>query len=231
MFYKDYEIIYEKIAEDLSIETEGDERASKILDNLLQNKNLISTDELENLIAGKELFVFGAGPSLEDSLPTHKNKIKGKIKIAADGATTALLKNDILPDIIVTDLDGKVSDQILANSKGSKVIIHAHGDNIDKIEKYVPSFKNNLLGTTQINPESYTNLHNFFGFTDGDRAVYLADYFKAKKINLIGFDFDGTIGKYSFVENKDKRLKLKKLKWCKYFIDLLQKENKNISYL
>jgi len=231
MFYKDYEIIYEKIAEDLSIEIKEDERASDTLDNLLKNKNLISTDELENLIAGKEIFVFGAGLSLEDSLPTHENKMKGKIKIVADGATTALLNNDILPDIVVTDLDGKVSDQILANSKGSKVIIHAHGDNIDKLEKYVPMFKNNLLGTTQINPKSYKNLHNFFGFTDGDRAAYLADYFHAKKISLIGFDFDGTIGKYSFAENKDKKIKLKKLKWCKYLIDHLNNKNKNIYYL
>lgn len=231
MFYKDYEIIYEKIAEDLSIETKEDKRASKILDNLLQNKNMISVDELDGLIADKEVYVFGAGPSLEDSLPTHKNEIKGKIKIVADGATTALLKNDILPDIIVTDLDGKVSDQILANSKGSIVIIHAHGDNIDKLEKYVPSVNDKLLGTTQINPESYKNLHNFFGFTDGDRAVYLADYFHAKKISLIGFDFDGKIGKYSFAENKDKKLKIKKLKWCKYFIDLLKKEKDNIHYI
>ena len=192
MFYKDYEIIYEKIAEDLSIEIKEDERASDTLDNLLKNKNLISTDELENLIAGKEIFVFGAGHSLKDSLIAHKNKFKNKIKIVADGATTALLNNHILPDIVVTDLDGKVSDQILANSKGSSVIIHAHGDNIGELEKHVPMFKNSLLGTTQINPESYKNLHNFFGFTDGDRAVYLADYFHAKKISLIGFDFDGT---------------------------------------
>ena len=231
MFYKDYKAIYEKIAEDLSIETREDERASKILDNLLQNKNMISIDELEGLIADKDIYVFGAGSSLESSLINHQNKIKNNIKIVADGATTALLNNDILPDIIVTDLDGKISDQILANSKGSIVVIHAHGDNIGKLKKYVPRFKNNLLGTTQVNPESYTNLHNFFGFTDGDRAVYLADYFHAKKISLIGFDFDGTIGRYSFAENKDKKLKLKKLKWCKYFIDLLQKENKNISYL
>ena len=231
MLYKEYKIIYEKITKNLGIQVKDDEKASNILDKLLQNRNLISVDDLENLIDGKEVIVFGAGPSLETSLYSHKKEYKNKIKIAADGTTTALLKNDILPDIIITDLDGKISDQIKANSKGSIVAIHAHGDNIDKLEEYVPKFKKNLVGTTQINPEPYNNLHNFFGFTDGDRAIYLANHFNAKKIDIIGFDFDGKIGKYSFATYKDKTLKLKKLKWCKYFIDLLKKENKNIQYL
>ena len=136
------------------------------------------------------------------------------LKIAANGATSALLKNNVLPEIIVTDLDGKVSDQLLANSRGSITIIHAHGDNIDNIKKFVLEFKGYIVGTTQIDPKPYENIHNFGGFTDGDRAVYLADYFHAKKIYLLGFDFGGEVGKYSFSANKDK--KLKKLKWCKY---------------
>jgi len=76
MFYKDYKAIYEKIAEDLSIETKEDERASKILDNLLQNKNMISVDELDGLIADKEVYVFGAGLFLEDSLIAIKISLK-----------------------------------------------------------------------------------------------------------------------------------------------------------
>jgi len=231
MLYKDYKIIYEKITKDLRIQTEDDEKASMILNNLLQDKNLLSDGVLKSLIEGNEVFIFGAGPSLETTLDFHKKALENKILIVADGTTSALLKNDILPDIIVTDLDGKVSDQIKANSKGSIVVIHAHGDNIDKIERYVPEFKNKIVGTTQINPEPYNNLHNFFGFTDGDRAIYLADHFNAKKIDLIGFDFNGKIGKYSFAKNKDETQKLKKLKWCKYFIELLIKENKNINYL
>lgn len=231
MFYKEYILIYEKIAQDLAIQLKDDKKASDILNGLLQNKNLVLIESLENLISDKEVVVFGAGPSLENSVIKHKNNFDNMIKIAADGATTALLENNILPDFIVTDLDGKVSDQLIANSKGSILVIHAHGNNIEKLEKYVSMFKGKLLGTTQIDPESYKNLHNFFGFTDGDRAVYLADYFHAKKISLIGFDFDGTIGKYSFAENKDKKLKLKKLKWCKYLIDHLRNRNKNICYL
>jgi len=189
----------------------------------------MSIDKLNDLIAGKEIIIFGAGPSLENSIITHKKMFADALKIVADGTTTALLKYEILPDIIVTDLDGKVPDQVKANSDGSIVVIHAHGDNIDKIKKYVPKFKGEIVGTTQINPEPYDSIHNLGGFTDGDRAVYLADHFHAKKICLIGFDFNNEIGYYSFSENKNKTLKLKKLKWCKNLINMLNK--KNISYL
>jgi 2-amino-4-hydroxy-6-hydroxymethyldihydropteridine diphosphokinase len=231
MFYRDWKIIFEKIVEDFNFLIENDIQSTKILDQFLQNKKKLSFKKLKELIQNKEVIVFGAGPSLESSILINKNKFIGKIKIVADGATSALLKNNILPDLIVTDLDGKVSDQIKANLKGSIAIIHAHGDNIDNIKKYFLEFKGEIIGTTQIDSRPYKNVHNFGGFTDGDRAIFLAEYFHAKKIYLIGFDFNGEIGKYSFSENKDINLKLKKLKWCKYLIELLKKNKKNIYYL
>ena len=231
MDYEDWKSTYEKIVSDFNYSVETDEKAADTLDKLLQEKkNLFPISALKDLINNKEIVIFGAGPSLEKSILKNKKKLTDKLKIAADGATTALLKNNIRPDIIVTDLDGKVSDQLKANSEGSIAIIHAHGDNINKIKKYVPKLEGKILGTTQINPEPYDFLYNFGGFTDGDRAVYLADHFHAKKIYLMGFDFNSKIGEYSFVENKDKKLKLKKLKWCKYLIDVLNKQN-SIHYL
>ena len=183
------------------------------------------------MITDNEVIVFGAGYSLEKSIMSHKEKFTDKLKIVADGATSALMNNDILPDIIVTDLDGKISDQLEANSKGSIVVIHAHGDNMDNVKRYVSRFNGDIIGTTQINPEPYEHIHNFGGFTDGDRAAFLADYFKAKKIYLLGFDFEGGIGEYSFSENKDKNLKLKKLKWCKHLIQLLKDTKSNVYLL
>ena len=231
MDYKDWKSTYEKIVSDFNYSVKTDEKAADALDKLLQEKkNLFPISMLKDLINNREIMIFGAGPSLEKSIPKHKKKFTDKLKIAADGTTTALLKNNIRPDIIVTDLDGKVSDQLKANSEGSIAIIHAHGDNINKIKKYVPKLEGKILGTTQINPEPYDFLYNFGGFTDGDRAVYLADHFHAKKIYLMGFDFNGKIGEYSFAENKDKKLKLRKLKWCECLIDMLNKQN-SIHYL
>jgi uncharacterized Rossmann fold enzyme len=156
-------------------------------------------------------------------------EFSNKLLVTADGATSALLKYKLIPHIIVTDLDGDVLDQIKANLHGSIVIIHAHGDNIDKITKYISEFKGRIIGTTQTKPGVFENLHNFGGLTDGDRAVFLANHFSAEKITLIGFDFNNEIGKYSFAENKDIKLKKKKLKWCKRLIDSL--DDNKIRYL
>jgi len=230
MFYNDWEPIYKNIVNDFGYSIKKDKQASDILEELLNNNKLSSIKKLNEMIYNKEVFVFGAGPSLENSIDIYKKKFENKIKIAADGATTALIEKNIQPELIVTDLDGKVSDQIDASSKGSIVIIHAHGDNINEIKRYIPEFKGNLIGTTQTDPNPYKNVHNFGGFTDGDRAVFISSHFNAKKIHLIGFDFNGKIGKYSFSKDKDINLKLKKLKWCRYLIELLMKNKNNIFY-
>lgn len=228
MFYKEWKPIYKKIVDDFSFSIKKDKLAAEILEKLLKRKKTISIKQLNKLICNKEVVVFGAGPSLENSIKTFKKNFVDKIKISCDGATTALVEQNIKPELIVTDLDGKISDQIKANSKESIIVIHAHEDNINKIKKYVPKFRGNVIATTQTDPNLYKNVYNFGGFTDGDRAVFLADHFNAKKIYLIGFDFNGKIGKYSFSEKKDLNLKLKKLKWCKYLIEYLMKNKNNI---
>jgi uncharacterized Rossmann fold enzyme len=231
MFYKDWEPIYQEIAKDFNFNFVNERDAVNLLNNLLYDKKKFQLKKIEELIKNKEVVVFGAGPSLDDSIANHKKKIENCVKISADGATSALLKNNILPDIIVTDLDGYVPDQIKANSKGSILVLHAHGDNISSLKKYFPEFNGEIIGSTQIDPLNYENVYNFGGFTDGDRAVSLSSHFKSKKIYLIGFDFNGEIGKYSKPEKKDKLLKLKKLNWCKRLIQLLNENNENIIYL
>ena len=226
MDYKDWEPIYHKIVSDFNFSIETDRQAADVLNNLIQKKQGYPVDKLNFLIKNKNIAVFGAGPSLEFSLELYKEEFNNKtITIAADGATTALMKKHILPDVIVTDLDGKISDQIKANRDGSIVVIHAHGDNLQQIIMYVPQFKGPMVGTVQVNPDVYDKIYNFGGFTDGDRAVFLATHFQAKNITLVGFDFNGGIGKYSFTQKKNKEKKLRKLKWCKYLIELLDKQN------
>ena len=231
MFYNDWKPVYKKILKDFNFKEQEDTKSTKVLDDIIKKKKNFSIKKLETLIQGKEVVIFGAGPSLKNMIIKHENKFLNKIKITADGATTALLEKNIFPDIIVTDLDGKISDQIRTNLQGSITIVHAHGDNIQTIKKYVPKFTGNIVGTTQTNPSSFERIHNFGGFTDGDRAVFLADHFGAEKINLIGFDYNNEIGEYSYPEKKNKKIKLQKLKWCKKLIDILQKENQNIKYL
>jgi uncharacterized Rossmann fold enzyme len=231
MIFKEWAPIYEEILKDFKIQKKKDIKSANLLNKLLNDKDIILENTIKHLIQNREVVIFGAGPSLESMINKHKKMLKKKINIASDGTTTALLKYNILPDIIVTDLDGIIKDQINASTKGSIVIIHAHGDNIDKLKKYISEFKNNIIGTTQTDPNTFKNLFNYGGFTDGDRAVFLAQHFKAKKIFLLGFDFNGEIGEYSFLVNKDKNKKLKKLDWCKKLINIVNSDYKKIYYL
>lgn len=232
MKYEDWKPLYKKIVQNFNFSIEKDRKAALILNDILDKKNnLLDVRFLKNLIEEKEVIVFGAGNSIKRFFNGNISKWETKTKIAADGATTALIERGIYPDIITTDLDGKVTDQIEANEKASIVIIHAHGDNIDKIRDLVNQFSGKIIGTTQINPSFYKNLYNFGGFTDGDRGVFLADYFNSKSIGLVGFDYDEEIGDYSFTKNSDKDLKFKKLEWCKYLIELLKRNNSGIYYI
>jgi hypothetical protein len=231
MFYKNWEPIYKKILKDFNFKEQEDIKVAELLDEILKTKKIFSIKKLEPLLQNREVFIFGAGPSLKKMILKHKNKFLNKIKIAADGATTALLEENIYPEIIVTDLDGNIKDQIRANTQKSLVIIHAHGDNLQTIKKHVIKFTGDIIGTTQTDPAFFRLVYNFGGFTDGDRAVFIAEHFRAKKIKLIGYDYKDEIGKYSFTDKKNKKIKLKKLKWCKKLIGDLEKENQNIEYL
>ena len=230
MNFTTWKPFYKKIVADFNFSITDDERAASLLNVLLKKKSS-AINKLKDLIDCKDMFIFGAGPSLESSIIKHKNRFANSVIITADGATSALMKHNISPDVIVTDLDGNIADQRQANSEGSVVVVHAHGDNIEQIKKEVPNFKGSLVGTTQTDPRPYSRLYNFGGFTDGDRAAYLADYFHAKSIWLVGFDFTDEIGIYSFAEYKNKDVKLKKLQWCKKLLDALQKYNPNVHYL
>ena len=106
-------------------------------------------------------------------------KFKETTKIVADSALKPLIENGIKADIVVTDLDG--DEEILKTVGQSEAVfvVHAHGDNIGKLQ-FVENFRN-CVGTTQAKP--FGKIKNFGGFTDGDRAVFLASHFGAKKID------------------------------------------------
>ncbi len=226
MEYKEWKSIYEKIVSDLGLNEKEDAKAASFLQSYLNGYPHTKTlSFIKPLLFHRDATVFGAGPSLESSIQKYKSKIINHTTIAADGATTALLKHHILPDIIITDLDGYPPDQIDANKQGSIVIVHAHGDNLDTLTHDLPLFQGTLIGSTQVNPIGYTSLFNVGGFTDGDRGIYLADHFQAQTIFLIGFDCDDEIGPYSFAHHKNKTQKRKKLNWCKRIIDYLDHDD------
>jgi len=237
--YDSWKPWYEKIRKVFGYDIQKDIEASIILDSILREFDVrTALNRLKNLIKNKNVIVFGAGPNLENHLKNLANFIEEAATnislIAADGATSAVLKLDLKPDIITTDLDGRISDIVKANKFGSLIVVHAHGDNIDKIKRYVRAFKkNSVVGTCQTKP--YGVIRNFGGFTDGDRAVFLSLHFNANKILLAGWSFSGLVGKYSKPEfNKHtiaSEVKRKKLEIAKTLISWIAKENQNKIYV
>lgn len=218
MKYGEWQVFYKKILKDFDFSEEEDIRAGKILNNLLKKPSL---DRLEKKIKGKRVNVYGAGPSLDKLKAFPKG-----INISANGATSFLLERDIVPDVIVTDLDGKIEDLIKASEKGGIIVLHGHGDNMHKIARHAAKFEN-PFGTVQCRP--FGNLLNFGGFTDGDRAVFLAEHFRAKGIILYGMDFHSEVGRYSFSEDTER--KRKKLAWAEKLINYLMRHtNVKITY-
>ncbi len=196
---------YQSILKELSYSEKKDKESAVILDSILKKNS--NNQKITKLIQGKTVFVIGSGPSLSFAIPKLK-KFKKSIKIAADSSLKPLLENGIVPDIIVTDLDGDEDAIKKLSKKKSIFVIHAHGDNIKKLQM-VKEIKN-CIGTTQTTP--FNKIQNFGGFTDGDRGVFLASHFEAKKIILFGMDFGKQIGKFSNTKKSDRDTKLKKLK-------------------
>ena len=198
MDFEEWDLYYRQILEDFGFSRAEDERAAKILDEKLGGDR-IDPAELHALFGGKEVTIAGNAPSLAAELVAVQHPL-----LAADEATSVLRKAGIRPDVIVTDLDGDVADQVAANADGAVAVIHAHGDNIPAIEAWAPKFSGRVIATTQSRP--FSGVHNFGGFTDGDRAAFLADAFGATSLLLIGFDFETPSPKDADPERKKRKL-------------------------
>jgi hypothetical protein len=196
MNFEEWEPWYLEILDYFGFSRDEDERAARHLASLLTRDNLIS---LASLTCGSDVTVCGNAPCLKDEL----FRIQG-IVFAADAAAGVLDAYRICPDAVFTDLDGATDRLVEMNESGTIVVVHAHGDNMPLLDYWVPRFNGPVVGTTQSVP--LPHVHNFGGFSDGDRAVFAADELGAAHITLIGFDLDD--------ENVDP-VKRDKLSWAR----------------
>ncbi len=193
--------IYEDIIEDLKYSKDEDEEAAELLAEIRGSDPIKPLKELK----GKKVEI--QGPFVKE--PT------GDVHISAGAAVSRSVDIGSPLDFIVTDLDGDTELQIRKNLEGVVLVIHAHGDNTDLIRHHAGEFKGHVISTCQCEPpEGETgNIYNFGGFTDGDRAVYMADHFGAEEIILNGWDFEKPAEK-----GNDEAIKKKKLNWAKRLI-------------
>lgn len=214
---------YREILREFDFDRKEDGYAAKLLNLLVKTR--FPLNKLDHKIKNKVVFIIGAGPSLSSSIPFIK-KFKKATKIVADGATRALVENGIKPDIVVTDLDGNLDYLKKASKMNAIMVVHSHGDNIGMLP--IASLFRNCIGTTEGKP--FDKIKNFGGFTDGDRCVFLARHFGAKRIILFGMDFGNTVGVYSKEGRYDRAVKLQKLRKARSLLEWLASKDRRELY-
>jgi Uncharacterized Rossmann fold enzyme len=116
-------------------------------------------------------------------------------------------------DLMVTDLDKNTATARDLTQRGTPVAAHAHGDNIPALREWLPQFESEqTLVTTQAAPSG--PVANFGGFTDGDRAAFLAHAFGAAELRFLGWDFD---------DPAVDPLKARKLRWAEHLLYWLER--------
>jgi hypothetical protein len=178
MRFADWEPHYTAILEYFGFEREADEAAAHQL-GVLADRDDVGL--LEALIQDRMVTVCGNAPCLAEEL----DQVEGTV-LAADAAAEVLVSRGIRPDAVFTDLDGATDLFVDLSRQGTVMVVHAHGDNIPLLRHWVPLLTGPLVATTQAAP--LPSVHNFGGFTDGDRAAFAADELGAAQIRIIGFD-------------------------------------------
>lgn len=181
MNYETWRPVYREILRDFGYDGADDERARDTLAELTRPFDL---DRLD--VAGKRIVIAGAGPSLADELDRVRD---ADAAFAASTAADVLREAGIGVDCMVTDLDKNPETARELAAEGTPVAAHAHGDNVPAVREWVPKFDaEQVLPTTQARPAG--PVRNFGGFTDGDRAAFLADHLGAAELVFVGWDFD-----------------------------------------
>jgi len=147
---------------------------------------------------------------------------EGVVFIAADGAVGAL-PNDAELACVVSDFDGTPHlEQAAIN--GATIIAHAHGDNLaawnDCVESWSHFANPPSLILSHQTPQIFPGMHNWGGFTDGDRALCMAHALGVnfEDVYLVGYTLS-RVGKWS--GRTDVNKKLEKLQWMATVVQML----------
>jgi len=219
------EDLIQTISEEFGFSEEEDNGSTELLERELRQNSFIypppqTLGKLKNLLKNRLVFVAGSGDTLDEDLKDlirleeEAHVLSHSTLMAVDGAVVGALKHGLAPHVVVSDLDGPMNLILECNRKGAAMVVLAHGDNKEAVREYIKQMEGYVLGTTQ--REAFSSIHNFGGFTDGDRAVILARHFQAEEIVLLGFDF-GKPGRYSHHASLAK--KKKKLGWCQRILE------------
>ncbi|QZP38080.1 6-hydroxymethylpterin diphosphokinase MptE-like protein [Halobaculum magnesiiphilum] len=205
MEFTDWEPIYAAILADFGFDRAADEA---VRDRAAAFAEPFDLDRLD--CSGATVAVAGAGPSLEADASLARD---ADFVFAASTATDRLVAEGVAVDAMVTDLDKNPGTGLARTERGAVVVAHAHGDNGDLIEEWLPRYDAaNTLVTTQAAPVDA--VANYGGFTDGDRAAFLADHCGAERLVFPGWDLD---------DPEVDGVKARKLDWAERLLHLLER--------
>lgn len=243
-YYDEFHHWYLKIIKDFKFNSKKDEEARDLLSGILREKeNGWELDQIldsfrQTINAKKSILIFGCGPTLEETLDHilkegERKILEDSLILAADGASVLLREKEIPITAIFTDLDG-ISLKEFRSAQFN--IIHAHGDNIEKLKEFKQAIINKklIIGTTQVKP--LYNVLNPGGFTDGDRILFFLKPLISIEhvLFLIGMDFNDIVGKYSKpnLEHSQKadNVKKKKLDYAFKLVKWLNEQLENKLY-
>ena len=182
MNFETFEPAYEAILADFGFDRAADEHARDVAAELATPFSLSRLDHWR----GKTVAIAGAAPRLADEIDIARD---ADVVVAASTAADVLLDRGVAVDCMVTDLDKNPETAAELTRKGVPVAAHAHGDNVPAVREWLPRFDDEwTLATTQAEPVG--PVLNTGGFTDGDRAAFLADHVEAGSLVFPGWDFD-----------------------------------------
>jgi len=206
--FADWEPIYEAILADMGFERRADERARDVAAEFASPFSADRLADFENATVA----VVGAAPSLAADLDAFDPNSVDAV-VAASTAVDVLADAGIPVELMVTDLDKNTATACELTHDGIGVAAHAHGDNIPAVQEWLPQFDSqHTVVTTQAAPRG--SVSNFGGFTDGDRAAFIADAFGASELRFLGWDVD---------DPTVDPMKARKLRWAEHLLYWLER--------
>lgn len=200
-----WEPVYEQIIAEFGFDRAADERARDLLADRTTRFDLDRLTAFE----GATVAIAGAGPSLASEVDRAAS---AEVVVAASTAADVLDTAGVETDLLVTDFDKNPDTARRLTQSGTPVAAHAHGDNIPAIRRWLPEFRDRqVLPTTQAAPQG--PVENFGGFTDGDRAAFLADALGARALRFVGWDLD---------DEAVAPMKAEKLRWAEHLLYWLE---------
>ncbi|MFB6254601.1 MAG: 6-hydroxymethylpterin diphosphokinase MptE-like protein [Halobacteriaceae archaeon] len=182
MNFAEWDPFYRAILDDFGYPRSADEKSRDLLKDLLEDWFEPSCIEVSN----QTVAIAGGSQTLMNDFHIVQS---ADVIFAAGGATEILRDQGYSIDVMVTDLDTNPMTAKTLTLANTPVVVHAHGDNREIIRSYLPTFDHSyILPTTQAKP--LQPIQNFGGFTDGDRAAFLADAMDADTLIFPGWEFD-----------------------------------------